>query len=112
MQYYLTSWCLNGVPQFTQIPLIWGLCVRWTTYTLGACLFSIFIHSNVFSVIQAALCAAPYKDDFLKALSKGQNVKEEECIEKIRQFLVNYTTTIEAIYIMYNKMNAELDYKA
>ncbi|CAJ0928988.1 unnamed protein product [Ranitomeya imitator] len=63
-------------------------------------------------LFQAALCAAPYKDDFLKALSKGQNVKEEECIEKIRQFLVNYTTTIEAIYIMYNKMGAELDYKA
>ncbi|OCT98173.1 hypothetical protein XELAEV_18010403mg [Xenopus laevis] len=59
-----------------------------------------------------ALFAAPYKDVFLKALSKGQTVKEEECIEKIRQFLVNYTTTIEAIYIMYNKMNAELDYKA
>ncbi|XP_072003380.1 glycolipid transfer protein [Engystomops pustulosus] len=63
-------------------------------------------------LFQAALCAAPYKDDFLKALSKGQNVKEEECIEKIRQFLVNYTATIESIYIMYNKMNAELDYKA
>ncbi|NP_001084618.1 glycolipid transfer protein B [Xenopus laevis] len=61
---------------------------------------------------QTALIAAPYKDDFLKALSKGQAVKEEECIEKIRKFLVNYTTTIEAIYIMYNKMNAELDYKA
>ncbi|KAE8634276.1 hypothetical protein XENTR_v10002251 [Xenopus tropicalis] len=63
-------------------------------------------------IFQTALIAAPYKDDFLKALSKGQTVKEEECIEKIRQFLVNYTTTIEAIYIMYNKMNAELDYKA
>ncbi|NP_001088061.1 glycolipid transfer protein A [Xenopus laevis] len=63
-------------------------------------------------LFQTALFAAPYKDVFLKALSKGQTVKEEECIEKIRQFLVNYTTTIEAIYIMYNKMNAELDYKA
>ncbi|KAM9330024.1 glycolipid transfer protein [Gastrophryne carolinensis] len=63
-------------------------------------------------LFQAALLAAPYKDDFLKSLSKGQNVKEEECIEKIRQFLVNYTATIEGIYIMYNKMNAELDYKA
>ncbi|XP_068095353.1 glycolipid transfer protein [Hyperolius riggenbachi] len=63
-------------------------------------------------LFQAALIAAPYKDDFLRALSKGHNVKEEECIEKIRQFLVNFTATIEAIYIMYNKMNAELDYKA
>ncbi|XP_053313165.1 glycolipid transfer protein [Spea bombifrons] len=62
-------------------------------------------------LFQAALIAAPYKDDFLKALSKGQNVKEEECIEKIRQFLVNFSSTIDAIYIMYNKMNAELDYK-
>uniref|UniRef100_A0A8C5P6J4 Glycolipid transfer protein n=1 Tax=Leptobrachium leishanense TaxID=445787 RepID=A0A8C5P6J4_9ANUR len=63
-------------------------------------------------LFQAALIAAPYKSDFLKALSKGHNVKEEECVEKIRQFLVNYTPTIECIYIMYNKMNAELDYKA
>ncbi|CAH2295180.1 glycolipid transfer [Pelobates cultripes] len=63
-------------------------------------------------LFQAALLAAPYKSDFLKALSKGQNVKEEQCIEKIRQFLVNYTPTIESIYIMYNKMNAELEYKA
>ncbi|CAI9602540.1 unnamed protein product, partial [Staurois parvus] len=45
-------------------------------------------------LFQTALLAAPYKDDFLKALSKGQTVKEEDCIEKIRQFLVNYTTTI------------------
>ncbi|XP_073485761.1 glycolipid transfer protein [Aquarana catesbeiana] len=63
-------------------------------------------------LFQTALLAAPYKDDFLKALSKGQNVREEECIEKIRQFLVNFTPTIDAIYIMYNKMGAELDYKA
>ncbi|XP_056384845.1 glycolipid transfer protein isoform X2 [Hyla sarda] len=63
-------------------------------------------------LFQAALSAAPYRDDFLKALSKGQNLKEEECIEKIRQFLVNYAPTIDAIYIMYNKMDAELDYKA
>ncbi|XP_075424875.1 glycolipid transfer protein [Ascaphus truei] len=63
-------------------------------------------------LFKAALIAAPYKDDFLKALSKGQTVKEELCLEKIRQFLVNYTLTIEGIYLMYNKMNAELDYKA
>ncbi|XP_069070829.1 glycolipid transfer protein isoform X2 [Pleurodeles waltl] len=63
-------------------------------------------------LFKAALLAAPYKDDFLKALSKGQNVKEEECIEKIRQFLVNFTVTIDAIYDMYSKMGAELDYKA
>lgn len=60
--------------------------------------------------LKAALYAAPYKSDFLKALSKGQNVTEEECLEKIRLFLVNYTATIDAIYEMYTKMNAELDY--
>uniref|UniRef100_A0A8D2B4U1 Glycolipid transfer protein n=1 Tax=Sciurus vulgaris TaxID=55149 RepID=A0A8D2B4U1_SCIVU len=59
----------------------------------------------------AALYAAPYKSDFLKALSKGQNVTEEECLEKIRLFLVNYTATIDVIYEMYTKMNAELNYK-
>lgn len=60
--------------------------------------------------LKAALYAAPYKSDFLKALSKGQNVTEEECLEKVRLFLVNYTATIDAIYDMYTKMNAELDY--
>uniref|UniRef100_A0A3B1KM80 Glycolipid transfer protein a n=1 Tax=Astyanax mexicanus TaxID=7994 RepID=A0A3B1KM80_ASTMX len=60
----------------------------------------------------AALYAAPYKSDFLKALSKGREVKEEDCLEKVRQFLVNYTATIDAIYEMFTKMNAELDYKA
>lgn len=61
---------------------------------------------------QAALYAAPYKSDFLRALSKGRDVKEEECMEKIRKFLVNFTATVDAIYEMYNKMNADLDYKA
>ncbi|XP_039627729.1 glycolipid transfer protein [Polypterus senegalus] len=63
-------------------------------------------------IFHTALYAAPYKSDFLKALSKGRDVKEEECMEKIRQFLLNYTATIDAIYEMYTKMNAELDYKA
>ncbi|XP_051888428.1 glycolipid transfer protein [Pristis pectinata] len=67
-----------------------------------------WIGQRVFSV---AVYAAPYKSDFLKALSKGREVKEEECVEKIRQFLVNFTVTIDAIYEMYTKMNAELDYK-
>ncbi|EPQ20418.1 Huntingtin [Myotis brandtii] len=62
-------------------------------------------------IFQAALYAAPYKSDFLKALSKGQNVMEEECLEKVRLFLVNYTATIDVIYEMYTKMNAELNYK-
>lgn len=62
-------------------------------------------------IFHAALYAAPYKSDFLKALSKGQNVTEEECLEKIRLFLVNYTATIDVIYEMYTKMNAELNYK-
>lgn len=60
---------------------------------------------------QAALYAAPYKSDFLKALSKGQKVTEEECLEKTRLFLVNFTATIDVIYDMYTKMNAELNYK-
>ncbi|XP_078277386.1 glycolipid transfer protein [Rhinoraja longicauda] len=62
-------------------------------------------------VFTAAVYVAPYKVDFLKSLSKGRDVKEEECIEKIRQFLVNFTATIDAIYEMYTKSNAELDYK-
>ncbi|XP_076855222.1 glycolipid transfer protein [Brachyhypopomus gauderio] len=64
------------------------------------------------NLFKAALYAAPYKSDFLKALSKGREVKEEECLEKVRQFLVNFTATIDAIYEMYTKTNAELDYKA
>ncbi|GCB76275.1 hypothetical protein scyTo_0017442, partial [Scyliorhinus torazame] len=62
-------------------------------------------------LFSAAVYAAPYKSDFMKALSKGRDVKEEECVEKIRQFLVNFTVTIDAIYEMYTKMNAEMDYK-
>ncbi|XP_043924437.1 glycolipid transfer protein [Protopterus annectens] len=64
------------------------------------------------TIFQTALRFAPYKSDFLKSLSKGREVKEEECIENIRQYLLNFTPTIDAIYEMYTKMNAELDYKA
>ncbi|XDV21230.1 hypothetical protein PO909_026364 [Leuciscus waleckii] len=61
-------------------------------------------------LFKAALYAAPYRSDFLKALSKGREVKDEECLDKVRQFLVNFTVTIDAIYEMYTRMNAELDY--
>ncbi|XP_030005480.1 glycolipid transfer protein-like [Sphaeramia orbicularis] len=61
-------------------------------------------------VFQAALFAAPYRSDFLKALSKGEEVKEEDCLELTRQFLVNFTATVDAIYQMYTDLNAELDY--
>ncbi|KPP62524.1 glycolipid transfer protein-like [Scleropages formosus] len=62
------------------------------------------------NLFKAALYAAPYKTDFLKALSKGQEVKEEDCLQQIQQFLVNFTATVDAIYTMFNTMNAELDY--
>ncbi|KAJ8286083.1 hypothetical protein GJAV_G00034350 [Gymnothorax javanicus] len=62
------------------------------------------------NLFKAALYAAPYRSDFLKALSKGREIKEEDCLEKVRQFLVNYTVTIDAIYELYSKLNAELDY--
>ncbi|KAL2087712.1 hypothetical protein ACEWY4_016540 [Coilia grayii] len=61
-------------------------------------------------VFQAALLAAPYRSDFLKAISKGQEMTEEDCLAQVRQFLVNYTTTIDAIFEMFFSMNAELDY--
>ncbi|XP_061585973.1 glycolipid transfer protein [Cololabis saira] len=62
-------------------------------------------------LFKAALFAAPYKSDFLKALSKGREVKEEECLEKIRKFLINFSATVDAVYDIYNKMNADLEYK-
>ncbi|XP_018604809.1 glycolipid transfer protein-like isoform X2 [Scleropages formosus] len=62
------------------------------------------------NLFKAALYAAPYKTDFLKALSKGQEVKEEDCLQQIQQFLVNFTAAVDAIYTMFNTMNAELDY--
>lgn len=34
-------------------------------------------------IFHAAMYVAPYKSDFPKALSTGQNVTEEECLEKI-----------------------------
>uniref|UniRef100_UPI0037E8B5AD glycolipid transfer protein-like n=1 Tax=Semicossyphus pulcher TaxID=241346 RepID=UPI0037E8B5AD len=61
-------------------------------------------------IFSAALVAAPYRSNFLKALSKGEEVKEEDCLANVRQFLVNYTPTVDAIYEMYTNMNAELDY--
>ncbi|XP_056275309.1 glycolipid transfer protein [Pseudoliparis swirei] len=60
-------------------------------------------------LFKAALFAAPYKTDFLKALSKGRDVKEEECLEKIRKFLVNFTATVDAVYDLYSRMNADVD---
>uniref|UniRef100_A0A8B9NV89 Glycolipid transfer protein n=1 Tax=Apteryx owenii TaxID=8824 RepID=A0A8B9NV89_APTOW len=56
--------------------------------------------------------ALPYKSDLLKALEKGKEVKEEETIEKIHQFLSRVTPILDAIYEMYTRMNAELNYKA
>ncbi|KAI3361798.1 hypothetical protein L3Q82_002135 [Scortum barcoo] len=49
-------------------------------------------------IFHAALIAAPYRSNFLKALSKGEEVKEEDCLANVRQFLVNYTSTVDAIY--------------
>lgn len=64
----------------------------------------------MFCPLQAALHAAPYRSNFLKALSKGEEVEEEDCLANVRQFLVNYTSTVNAIYEMYTNLNAELDY--
>ncbi|XP_038588934.1 glycolipid transfer protein-like [Micropterus salmoides] len=61
-------------------------------------------------IFTAALHAAPYRSNFLKALSKGEEVEEEDCLANVRQFLVNYTSTVNAIYEMYTNLNAELDY--
>ncbi|CAK6959481.1 glycolipid transfer protein-like [Scomber scombrus] len=61
-------------------------------------------------IFQTALYAAPYRSNFLKALSKGEEVKEEDCLSNVSQFLVNYTATVDAIYDMYTNLNAELDY--
>ncbi|XP_040053221.2 glycolipid transfer protein [Gasterosteus aculeatus] len=61
-------------------------------------------------IFNVALHAAPYKSNFLKALSKGEEVKEEDCLANVRQFLGNYTATVDAIYDMYTNLNAELDY--
>uniref|UniRef100_A0A3B4B453 Glycolipid transfer protein domain-containing protein n=1 Tax=Periophthalmus magnuspinnatus TaxID=409849 RepID=A0A3B4B453_9GOBI len=60
-------------------------------------------------LFKAAVFATPYKSEFLRALSKGRDVKEEDCLEKIRKFLINFSATVDAIYEMYTKMNAEVD---
>ncbi|CAF99236.1 unnamed protein product, partial [Tetraodon nigroviridis] len=59
---------------------------------------------------EMALLAAPCRSNFLKALSKGEDVGEEDCLAKVRQFLENFTPTVDAIYEMYTKLNAELSY--
>ncbi|NXC70786.1 GLTP protein, partial [Anhinga anhinga] len=63
-------------------------------------------------LFMGSVYALPYKSDLLKALEKGKEVKEEESIEKIHQFLLRVTPILDAIYEMYTKMNAELSYKA
>ncbi|KFQ04321.1 Glycolipid transfer protein A, partial [Leptosomus discolor] len=56
-------------------------------------------------------CLHGGKQLFLKP-KKGKDVKEEESVEKIHQFLSRVTPILDAIYEMYTKMNAELSYKA
>ncbi|XP_054852723.1 glycolipid transfer protein [Eublepharis macularius] len=63
-------------------------------------------------LFMGSVYALPYKSDLLKALEKGKDVKEEETLEKIHQFLSKVTPILDAIYEMYTKMSAELDYKA
>ncbi|XP_061624232.1 glycolipid transfer protein isoform X2 [Phyllopteryx taeniolatus] len=60
-------------------------------------------------LFKAALFAAPYRSDFLKALSKGREVKEEECLEKVKKFLINFSATVDVLYELYHKTNADLD---
>lgn len=62
------------------------------------------------NIFKGALMAAPYRSNFFKALSKGEEVKEEECLANVRHFLINFTATVDAIYDMYTNLNAELDY--
>lgn len=42
-------------------------------------------------IFHAAMYMAPYKSDFPKALSTGQNVTDEECLEKITS---SWSTTV------------------
>ncbi|NXC46065.1 GLTP protein, partial [Penelope pileata] len=63
-------------------------------------------------LFMGSVYALPYKSDLLKALEKGKEVKEEESIEKIHQFLSRVMPILDAIYEMYTRMNAELSYKA
>ncbi|KAM9841563.1 glycolipid transfer protein-like [Aulostomus maculatus] len=62
------------------------------------------------TIFNTALYAAPYRSNFLKALSKGEEVKEEDCLANVHHFLVNFTATVDAIYEMYTNLDAELDY--
>lgn len=48
----------------------------------------------------SAVCQS-LESDFLKTLCKGQNMTEEDCLEKVCLFLVNYTATIEVICEIY-----------
>ncbi|XP_038043485.1 glycolipid transfer protein [Anas platyrhynchos] len=63
-------------------------------------------------LFMGSVYALPYKSDLLKALEKGKDVKEEESIEKIHQFVSRVSPILDAIYEMYAAMNAELSYKA
>lgn len=45
----------------------------------------------IVQIFHAAMYVAPYKSDFPEALSTGQNVTEEECLEKIAS---SWSTTV------------------
>lgn len=84
----------------------------WLMFDFPSHHFSIYSFSSFCCILpsKVALYAAPYRSNFMQALSKGEDVKEEECLAKMQQFLVNYTPTVDAIYEMYSRLNAELDY--
>lgn len=81
-------------------------------WVLSLLIKSLFVCLFVCCILppKVALFAAPYRSNFLQALSRGEAVKEEECLANMRQFLVNYSPTVDAIYEMYTRLNAELDY--
>ncbi|CAM9180547.1 glycolipid transfer protein [Lampetra fluviatilis] len=63
-------------------------------------------------VFSAAVHGAPYRSDFLRALSKGAAVPEALCLEQVALFLRHFTPHVDAIYSLYDELGAELDYTA
>uniref|UniRef100_A0A8C8GDX8 Glycolipid transfer protein domain-containing protein n=1 Tax=Oncorhynchus tshawytscha TaxID=74940 RepID=A0A8C8GDX8_ONCTS len=96
----------NVAEEVRQMFYFWSLRVRFIQVLLQTCALALKKYHGwlVQKLFKAAVFAAPYKADFLRALSKRSR---KRTAGTKYDFLVNFTAT-DAIYEKYTKMNAEI----
>lgn len=58
-------------------------------------------------LVKAATNACPYRSTFIKTLAEEEGVPEDEVIEKVREFIVNFKANVDVIYDLYEKTGVE-----